>query len=44
MAAPVPEEAVVITIATSPPTNKIAPSQFKQINMKGEVISFTFLV
>jgi hypothetical protein len=44
MAAPIPEEAVAITIANSPSTNKIDFAHIKQTHMKGEDISFTFIV
>ena len=45
MAALIPEEAVAITIANSPPTNKIDPAQIKQTHSKRlEEISFAFLV
>ena len=43
MAALIPEEAVAITIANSPPTNKIDPAQIKQTHSKRlEEISFVF--
>ena len=45
MAAPIPEEAVAITIANSPPTDKIDATQIKQNHSKRlEEISFAFLV
>ena len=45
MAAPIPEEAVAITIANSPPTNKIDPAQFKQTQSKRlEKICFAFFI